>query len=586
MADSGAQKSRPIRCLVVDDERMNREVVIANLRAAGYETVAAEDGQQAWLTANAAPDDFDVILLDRRMPRMDGMELLAKLKGDDRLRHIPVIMQTAQASAEDVVEGIKAGVYYYLAKPLDRKLLLSVTAAAIEEHQRFLRLRDDVARRTTAIILMDEGVFRFRTLAEANNLAVSLARACPRSSHLVVGLSEIFTNAIEHGNLGITFEEKAQLLAEKRWRKQVDALLDAPQNRDKRVTVTFRRLACEVRITVRDEGKGFDWRRYMELDQARAFAVHGRGIAMARQLSFDSLEYQDPGNQVTCVIRVGDGDLAGQPCSALSVAEEAPRSAAVAAAPAVAAPAAANDEMAVARSMQAELLPPQAELAWLARRYGVHVTGFFETSCSLGGDIWGLDPLDDHRFILWLADFSGHGVTAALNTFRLHTLLEHTTEDRDRPAVFLSELNQRLIGLLPKGQYATMLYGVVDVRERRFTYAAAAAPRPVVAIPGQPAVPGDGSGLPLGVARSALYVERSLDLPPGSVLFLASDALPESPSETGKKLGQGGVADLVAEVVSARAGQVDVDAILAPFLATVARPLRDDLTAVCCRMAD
>ena len=579
MAEPGIAKSRPTRCLVVDDERMNREVVIANLRASGYETVAAEDGQQAWLTLNAAPDDFDVILLDRRMPRMDGMELLAKLKGDNRLKHIPVIMQTAQASSEDVVEGIKAGVYYYLAKPLDRQLLLSVTASAIEEHQRYLRLRDDVAKRTTAMILMDKGVFHFRTLEEANNLAVSLARACPRSAHLVVGLSEIFTNAIEHGNLGITFEEKARLLAEKRLRKQVDALLDAPQNRDKRVTVTFRRQPGEVRITVQDEGLGFDWRRYMELDPSRAFAAHGRGIAMARQLSFDTLEYRDPGNEVTCIIREREGDE-------VQVAAPPPSAAVSAAPPPAAVPASGGtDDMAVARSMQSELLPPKAELDWLAQRYGVRVSGFFETSCSLGGDIWGLDPLDDHRFILWLADFSGHGITAALNTFRLHTLLEHTIPDRERPAAFLCELNQRLIGLLPKGQYATMLYGVVDVRNRTYTYAAAAAPRPVVACPGQPPVPGDGSGLPLGVSRSAIYAERVLELPPGAALFLASDALPESPSESGVKLGQGGVAQLVGDVVTARAGKVDVDAILAPFLATVRRPLRDDLTAVCCVLA-
>lgn len=584
MPDLGTAKSRPTRCLVVDDERMNREVVIANLRASGYETLSAEDGQQAWLTLNAAPDDFDVILLDRRMPRMDGMELLAKLKADDRLRNIPVIMQTAQASSEDVVEGIKAGVYHYLAKPLDRQLLLSVTAAAIEEHQRYLRLRDEVAKRTTAMILMDEGVFRFRTLAEANNLAVSLARACPRSAHLVVGLSEIFTNAIEHGNLGITFDEKAQLLRDKRWKQQVEALLDAPQNRDKRVTVTFQRQAGEVRITVRDEGKGFDWRRYMELDANRAFAVHGRGIAMARKLSFDALEYRDPGNEVTCVIRAVPGDPLCAPAPVPAAAPSVAPAVATPVAPAQAAPSVAGDEMQVARSMQSELLPPAAELVWLHKRYGVTVSGFFEPSSALGGDLWGLDPLDDHRFILWLADFSGHGVTAALNTFRLHTLLEHTTEDRDRPAAFLGELNQRLVGLLPRGQYATMLYGVVDVRERRFTYAAAAAPRPVAACPDGAPFCGDGSGLPLGVSRSAIYAERSMDLPPGAVLFLASDALAESPAEDGAKLGPAGVLDLVGKVVTARGGAVDVDSILAPFLATVKRPLRDDLTAVCCRL--
>jgi hypothetical protein len=84
------------------------------------------------------------------------------------------------------------------------------------------------------------------------------------------------------------------------------------------------------------------------------------------------------------------------------------------------------------------------------------------------------------------------------------------------------------------------------------------------------------------VSRSAIYAERVLELPPGAALFLASDALQESPSESGAKLGHGGVTQLVGDVITARAGKVDVDAILAPFLASVRRPLRDDLTAVCC----
>jgi serine phosphatase RsbU (regulator of sigma subunit) len=129
-----------------------------------------------------------------------------------------------------------------------------------------------------------------------------------------------------------------------------------------------------------------------------------------------------------------------------------------------------------------------------------------------------------------------------------------------------------------------MLYGVVDTRDGMFRYAAAAAPRPLVARAGHPVALGDGSGLPLGVSRSALYVDRALELPPGSVLFLCSDALSESPAEDGTKLGPAGVAALVSQIVDARAeDEVDVNSLLAPFLATVRRPLRDDLTAVCCR---
>jgi serine phosphatase RsbU (regulator of sigma subunit) len=210
------------------------------------------------------------------------------------------------------------------------------------------------------------------------------------------------------------------------------------------------------------------------------------------------------------------------------------------------------------------------------------VDGYFETSSDLGGDIWGLDILDDRRFSLWLADFSGHGVSSAMNTFRLHTLLQHA-EQRDRPADFLAAINARLAGLLPVGQYATMLYGVVDMVDGSFTYSAAASPHPVaVETATLHTQVGDGSGLPLGVSKAARYVERRLDMKPGSALFMASDALAESPAEAGAFLGQAGVVDLVRRGVAAHRAAIDVDSMLAPFLATVKRPLRDDLTAVCC----
>lgn len=567
--------ARATRALVVDDERMNREVIVANLRAAGYETVTAEDGLQAWEILDRLPLDFDVILLDRRMPRMDGMELLGRLKGDDRLRHIPVIMQTAYASSDDVVDGIKAGVYYYLQKPLDRLLLLSVVASAVEAHSRFRRLSDDLEKRTSALSLLESGTFRFRTLEEGNRLAVALARVCPRSQFLAVGLSEMFTNAVEHGNLGITYEEKASLIAGKRLAKEVEARLDAPHNRCKMVTVLFERLPGETRITVRDEGKGFDWRKYMDLDTARAFSAHGRGIVMARRLSFDSLEYRDPGNEVVCVVR-------GEAQPREACLSEAGESRLPAAGPVPVRRSTMDEDLKIARTMQAELLPPRALLDRVRETLGAQVSGYFETSSDLGGDIWGIEPLDGRRFALWLADFSGHGVTSAMNTFRLHTLIQHVGE-RDHPAAFLAAVNQRLAGLLPVGQFATMLYGVVDTAERSFVYSAAAAPAPLMVDSGSlRTVIGDGTGLPLGVSKAARYAERRLDLTPGAVLFMASDALTESPAEDGGILGYDGAVEMVRRGVAAHGERADVDRLLAPFMATVKRPLRDDLTAICC----
>ena len=277
-AVASGDQSRSTRALVVDDERMNREVILANLRVGGYETASAVDGQDAWEILEADPEGFDVILLDRRMPRMDGMALLAKLKANEKLRDIPVIMQTAYAAPEDIAEGLSAGVFYYLAKPLDRRTLMSVVASAVDERMRFRRLQNDLQRGTTAMSLMDKGIFTFRTLDEGNTLAVALSRACPPSRFLVVGLSEIFTNAVEHGNLGISSAEKEKFIAEKRWTREITARLDAPENRCKHVTVEFERLGEDVSITVRDQGQGFDWRSHSNFDPARAFAAMAEAL--------------------------------------------------------------------------------------------------------------------------------------------------------------------------------------------------------------------------------------------------------------------------------------------------------------------
>ncbi|MBI2240088.1 MAG: SpoIIE family protein phosphatase [Magnetospirillum gryphiswaldense] len=557
------------RALVVDDERMNREVIVANLRAAGFETVTAEDGLQAWEILDAHPGAFDVILLDRRMPRMDGMELLRKLKDDSRLDHIPVIMQTAYADPEDVTAGIKAGAYYYLAKPLDRRLLLSVTEAAIADHQRRQRLLDDLDKRTTAMLLLDSGTFRFRTLDEGHTLAVALARACPQARHLVAGLSELFTNAVEHGNLGIGYDEKAHLLENRRWRQEVEARLDTPGGRARMVEVEVTRQTERICFVIRDQGDGFDWRGFGQISPERAFAPHGRGIALARNLAFDHMEYNDIGNQVTAWIDMADTSAdRGQAVCAIASSLK------------VDAPPLVSEEIQLARAMQLELLPPQKSLDDLLRRSGLLLSAHFETSSSLGGDLWGMQVVDQYRTGLWVADFSGHGLVAALNVFRLHALVAQCAPVADMPAAFLAELSRRLSELLPVGQYATMIYGVVDQSAGLFRYAAAAMPPPLLRRTDGRVEKGDGAGLPLGLSARATYAERQMALSPGGLLFLSSDGLADNPDGDGNKLGNGGIKMLI----EASGQEATANSVLAPFLARVARPLRDDLTAVCCRL--
>ena len=95
------------KVLAVDDEKLNLKILDMHLLEAGFETVLAEDGGAALRSLEEHPD-IAVILLDRMMPKMDGMACLREIKADARLRDIPVIMQTAAAATEQVLQGINA----------------------------------------------------------------------------------------------------------------------------------------------------------------------------------------------------------------------------------------------------------------------------------------------------------------------------------------------------------------------------------------------------------------------------------------------------------------------------------------------
>lgn len=100
-------------------------------------------------------------------------------------------------------------------------------------------------------------------------------------------------------------------------------------------------------------------------------------------------------------------------------------------------------ELASARAMQQALLPQTAHIEALADRHRVRIGSHFEASSELGGDIWDIVTLNDHRFGVYMADFSGHGVTAALNTFRLHTLIQELPPPPEAPGVWLAAVSRR-----------------------------------------------------------------------------------------------------------------------------------------------
>jgi DNA-binding response OmpR family regulator len=293
------------RVLIVDDNDADRALLEAHLAQDGFETESAVDGVEAWGMLDRHPDRYDLVLLDRSMPRMDGLALLRKMKSDHRFLILPVIFQSALVGREEVIEGIRAGAYYYLPKPYDAEMLLSVVRTAAGDRAAAKELQHRVRRGMQVLQLLDEAHFTYRTIEEARGLAAVLANACPDAESTVIGLTELMVNAVEHGNLGITYDEKSVLLAEGAWMQEVERRLGMPEHRGKRVDVRFVRSDDELRFTICDRGNGFEWTRYLDIDPRRAFDRHGRGILMARHVSFSSIEYRGTGSEVVATVACG-----------------------------------------------------------------------------------------------------------------------------------------------------------------------------------------------------------------------------------------------------------------------------------------
>jgi sigma-B regulation protein RsbU (phosphoserine phosphatase) len=235
------------------------------------------------------------------------------------------------------------------------------------------------------------------------------------------------------------------------------------------------------------------------------------------------------------------------------------------------------EELEEARQMQLALQPTAGLTQAVRSRLGLRVDGVLEPSDAVGGDVWGCFEVDGDRLGVFAFDFSGHGIKAALNSFRLHALIEDHPELRGDPARLLERLNAALLPMLSRGQYATMFYGVVDPAAGRLDWSAAGAPPPLLQV-GDSAVFLDTTGVPLGLRGNSAYVNRSTAFRPGSVLFVYSDALSEAEKPDGEMLDDADVARLFRD--AGRRNGDRLDNLLNAFRTEVVLPLADDLTAV------
>lgn len=109
------------KILIAEDDQDIRELVVLTLQFNGFEVVSAVDGAQA--VEKAQEDDFDLILMDVRMPRMTGYEACRQLREMESTQNIPIIILSAKGQESEIQAGLDAGATQYILKPFSPDIL-------------------------------------------------------------------------------------------------------------------------------------------------------------------------------------------------------------------------------------------------------------------------------------------------------------------------------------------------------------------------------------------------------------------------------------------------------------------------------
>lgn len=186
--------------LIVDDNRLQRSVLEANLKAAGYEVVAAENGLEALEIFRKGY--YPIVMTDWVMPEMSGLELCRAIREDDSGRYTYIIILTSLDSKNDIIAGLEAGADEYLVKPAHQAEL----TARLKTARRILDLEQSQQRYIETIknlSLVDPvaGVFSRRYMDERIQQEIKRAYRYERSiSVILVGINLFEQIVVTHGH--------------------------------------------------------------------------------------------------------------------------------------------------------------------------------------------------------------------------------------------------------------------------------------------------------------------------------------------------------------------------------------------------
>ena len=293
-----------MKILVVEDDEATREVMLLGLRGLGHETAVAADGRTGLQVFNTFKPD--IVFADIQMPVMNGLEMLEKLRKIDS--DSLVIINTTLDSPEYTLQALRLKANDYLIKPV----LLRDIVAILEKYSDVLQHRtfdrEVLGMITRRELCMEIGNDMALLGKIVDRLLLETECAIKPNDRLGIrlGLMEILINAVEHGNLSVSYEEKSHAIESgpDGLEKLIEERMRSSPYQERRVKIEFslNREQCSWLVT--DGGTGFDFENLPDPnDPENLIRCHGRGIMLAR-LQFDECSFLGNGNQVRMVKRL------------------------------------------------------------------------------------------------------------------------------------------------------------------------------------------------------------------------------------------------------------------------------------------
>lgn len=282
--------------LIVDDDPIIRNFLSDFLIMEGAVPLTISDGDSALKAIEEYPD-LSAVILDWVLPDISGLDVLRIMKERNKTSKLPVIMQTGSKDRDKIIAGIESGAFYFLTKPYDFKILSTILKRAVHEYesQQEISQTERNEKSKNFFSMLSKGVVRFRTVKEAMNLA-SMFGGFLNDEKFGIGLIELLVNAVEHGNLGIGFEKKEELIMNDLLSKEIENRLNHRDYKDRFASLEFEKTVNEILIRISDEGDGFDYKQYSVINPERVLDVNGRGVAISKMIFHDDLQYLGKGN--------------------------------------------------------------------------------------------------------------------------------------------------------------------------------------------------------------------------------------------------------------------------------------------------